>query len=162
MDTVYVYDPIYLEHDLPSHPENARRLRRILGTLEDEGMLARLRLLEPRPATAEELQRVHTPEHIERVRRVAQAGGGVHGHPGGTTGGAISLKAAVDGLVEGKSAPEKAKEVPELQTALDKWGYVDPGEVKDVIDMVDTNKDMWKNLLFNMGYGAFDVINRLG
>jgi len=76
MDTVYVYDPIYLEHDLPSHPENARRLRRILGTLEDEGMLARLRLLEPRPATAEELQRVHTPEHIERVRRVAQAGGG--------------------------------------------------------------------------------------
>ncbi len=76
MDTVYVYDPIYLEHDLPSHPENARRLKRILDTLEDEGMLARLRLLEPRPATAEELQRVHTPEHIERVRRVAQAGGG--------------------------------------------------------------------------------------
>ncbi len=76
MDTAYVYDPIYLEHNLPSHPENARRLKRILGTLEDEGMLARLRLLEPRPATVEELQRVHTPEHIGRVRRMAQAGGG--------------------------------------------------------------------------------------
>jgi len=76
MDTVYVYDPIYLEHDLPSHPENARRLKHILRTLEDEGMLARLRLLEPRPATAEELQRVHTSEHIEQVRRMAQAGGG--------------------------------------------------------------------------------------
>lgn len=76
MDTAYVYDPIYLEHDLPSHPENARRLKRILSTLEAEGVMGRLRLLEPRPATAEELQRVHTPEHIERVRRKAQAGGG--------------------------------------------------------------------------------------
>ena len=76
MDTAYVYDPIYLEHDQPSHPENARRLKRILSTLENEGMLPRLKHLEPRPATAEELQRVHVPAHIERVRRMAQAGGG--------------------------------------------------------------------------------------
>jgi len=76
MDTAYVYDPIYLKHDLPSHPENARRLKRILSTLEEEGILARLRSLEPRPATVEELQRVHTPEHIERVQRKAQTGGG--------------------------------------------------------------------------------------
>jgi acetoin utilization deacetylase AcuC-like enzyme len=76
MDTVYVYDPVYLEHDLPSHPENARRLRHILSTLEDEGMLARLKLLEPRPATTAELQRVHTARHLEQVHRVAQAGGG--------------------------------------------------------------------------------------
>lgn len=77
MDTVYVYHPIYLEHDLPSHPENARRLKRILSVLEDEGMLASLRLLEPRPATAAELERVHTPEHIARVERTANAGGGL-------------------------------------------------------------------------------------
>ena len=76
MDTGYVYDPIYLEHDLPSHPENARRLKHILSTLENEGMLARLRSLEPRPATVEELERVHTPAHIEQVQRKAQAGGG--------------------------------------------------------------------------------------
>jgi acetoin utilization deacetylase AcuC-like enzyme len=76
MDTAYVYDPIYLDHDLPSHPENARRLRRILKTLEDEKLLGRLKLLEPRPATMEELQRVHTSDHIERVQRMAQAGGG--------------------------------------------------------------------------------------
>jgi acetoin utilization deacetylase AcuC-like enzyme len=76
MDTAYVYDPIYLEHDLPSHPENAQRLKQIMGTLEEAGMLAHLRPLEPRPATAEELERVHTPAHIERVQRVAQAGGG--------------------------------------------------------------------------------------
>ena len=34
METAYVYDPIYLEHDLPSHPENARRLKQILSGLK--------------------------------------------------------------------------------------------------------------------------------
>jgi acetoin utilization deacetylase AcuC-like enzyme len=76
MDTAYVYDPIYLEHDLPGHPEHAGRLRSILDRLSDEGVLARLRLLEPRPATEEELQRVHTADHVAHVRRVAESGGG--------------------------------------------------------------------------------------
>lgn len=74
--TAYVYDPIYLEHDLPSHPENARRLKRIMEVLEDEGVLPLLEPLEPRPATIEELERVHTSEHIARVQRQAQTGGG--------------------------------------------------------------------------------------
>jgi acetoin utilization deacetylase AcuC-like enzyme len=76
MDTAYVYDPIYLEHDLPSHPENAGRLKRILSALEDEGMLARLTLLQPRLASTEEVERVHTAEHVARVQRTAQAGSG--------------------------------------------------------------------------------------
>ena len=76
MNTAYIYDPVYLEHNLSSHPENAQRLKRILKTLEDEGMLPRLSLLEPRPATMKELQRVHTSEHIERVQHGAEAGGG--------------------------------------------------------------------------------------
>lgn len=76
MSTAYVYDAIYLEHNLPSHPENARRLEHILSVLEAEGMLARLELLEPRPATVEELQRIHTPALIQQIQRVAQAGGG--------------------------------------------------------------------------------------
>jgi acetoin utilization deacetylase AcuC-like enzyme len=76
MSTAYVYDPIYLEHNLPSHPENARRLEHILSVLEAEGMLARLELLEPRPATVEELERVHAPTLVRQVERIAQAGGG--------------------------------------------------------------------------------------
>jgi acetoin utilization deacetylase AcuC-like enzyme len=76
LTTAYVYDPIYLEHDLPSHPENARRLQRILEVLQGEGLLERLTRLEPRPATDAELERVHTPEHVARVRQVAQSGGG--------------------------------------------------------------------------------------
>jgi acetoin utilization deacetylase AcuC-like enzyme len=76
LTTAYVYDPIYLAHDLPSHPENAHRLQRILEVLEGEGMLERLTRLEPRPATVEELERVHTPELIAWVRQMAQSGGG--------------------------------------------------------------------------------------
>ena len=76
MATGYVYDPIYLEHDLPGHPEHAGRLRHILQVLQNEEMLAKLVLLAPRPATIEELERVHVPQLIEQVRRVAEAGGG--------------------------------------------------------------------------------------
>jgi acetoin utilization deacetylase AcuC-like enzyme len=76
METGYVYHPIYLEHDRPSHPENARRLRRILDVLGERGVLDRLQRLEPRPATEAELLRVHTAEHVERVREVAEKGGG--------------------------------------------------------------------------------------
>jgi len=73
MRTAYVYDPIYLEHDLPSHPENAGRLRHILDLLEKKGMSARLTLLQPRPATEEEVLRVHTAEHVARVQQTAHA-----------------------------------------------------------------------------------------
>jgi acetoin utilization deacetylase AcuC-like enzyme len=71
-----VYDPIYLEHDLPGHPEHAGRLRHILQVLDGEGVLPRLQLLAPREATIEELERVHTPYLVEQVKRVAEAGGG--------------------------------------------------------------------------------------
>ncbi len=76
MATGYVYHPIYLEHNQPGHPENARRLERILERLREAGVLARLIPVEARPATEEELARVHTPAHIARVRRVAESGGG--------------------------------------------------------------------------------------
>ncbi|HDQ74073.1 MAG TPA: histone deacetylase [Chloroflexi bacterium] len=76
MNPVYIYDPIYLAHDQPAHPENARRLLHTMHTLEDEGILARLTSLEPRPATEAELERVHTPAHIREVKMIAQSGGG--------------------------------------------------------------------------------------
>jgi acetoin utilization deacetylase AcuC-like enzyme len=76
MSTAYVYDPIYLEHDLPGHPEHAGRLRHILQVLRKEGMLQKLELVAPRAATVEELERVHDPRLIQQVRRTAEAGGG--------------------------------------------------------------------------------------
>jgi ribulose-bisphosphate carboxylase large chain len=55
-----------------------------------------------------------------------QAGAGAHGHPGGTRKGAMSMKQALDGLMQGISAPEYAKTHKELKQALDTWGYFDP------------------------------------
>ena len=76
MDTAYVYDPIFLEHNLPTHPENAHRLTHTLEMLEEEGVLSRIRLLSPRPATLDELRLIHTDHLIARIRQVSQGGGG--------------------------------------------------------------------------------------
>ena len=76
MDTAYAYHPIYLEHNLPSHPEHAGRLERIISTLGEHGILASLRLLDPIPATVEAIRRVHTSRLIEQVRCLAETGGG--------------------------------------------------------------------------------------
>jgi len=76
MSTGYVYHPIYLEHNLPSHPENARRLERIMDLLRESGVLEWLVPVEPQPATEEELQQVHTPALVARVRQMAERGGG--------------------------------------------------------------------------------------
>jgi len=76
MTTGYVYDEIYLKHDLPGHPENRARLEQIMQRLEESGMLARLTLIPARPATLEELTRAHTPAYVDQVRAVAEGGGG--------------------------------------------------------------------------------------
>jgi len=47
------------------HPETKRRLRNLLDA---SGLLKRLTLLEPRPARDEEILRVHSRAHLERVR----------------------------------------------------------------------------------------------
>ena len=68
------------------------------------------------------------PELIERLGTNIgiQAGGGVHGHPGGTHKGAIALRKAVDAVVDGKDIHDAAENCPELKTALDKWGTMSP------------------------------------
>jgi ribulose-bisphosphate carboxylase large chain len=93
---------------------------------------------------------------------VIQAGGGIHGHPGGTVAGAKSLRCAVEAVMEGKSAPEKAEECPELKAALDKWEYVDPKEIRKVSEFVDENKDLLVRKLFEVGYENFDVLDKIG
>ncbi|MFN2186861.1 MAG: histone deacetylase, partial [Anaerolineae bacterium] len=76
MATGYVYDPIFLEHDLRGHPENQQRLRQIMSVLQQRGMLERLAHIPAIPITQERLERVHDPRYIEQVRRVAERGGG--------------------------------------------------------------------------------------
>jgi acetoin utilization deacetylase AcuC-like enzyme len=76
MATGYVYDPIYLEHDLRGHPENQQRLKTILRVLEEHRMLERLTFIPAVPINLERLERVHEPGYVEHVQRVAQRGGG--------------------------------------------------------------------------------------
>ena len=71
-----VYDPIYLEHDTGDHVENARRLVEAMSYLEETGIKEKLTCLPPRPALLEELELVHTLEHISYVKNRAEKGGG--------------------------------------------------------------------------------------
>jgi acetoin utilization deacetylase AcuC-like enzyme len=75
-DVGFVYDRIYLEHDMGSHPENASRMTATMALLEESGLLARLHRIEARAASAEELALVHDPRYVAAVRRAGEQGGG--------------------------------------------------------------------------------------
>ncbi|MGQ9586320.1 MAG: histone deacetylase family protein [Anaerolineae bacterium] len=76
MSTGYVYDPIFLEHDLRGHPENRERLRQIMEALEGHGVLRDMVQVPAVPVSLERLQRVHSPAYVEQVRRISERGGG--------------------------------------------------------------------------------------
>ena len=53
---------------------------------------------------------------------VIQAGGGVHGNPGGTEAGARAMRQAVDATLKNISLTKYAEDHEELEQALEKWG----------------------------------------
>ena len=53
---------------------------------------------------------------------IVNAGGGVHGHPYGSTAGARAFKAAIDAAIQGRSLDDAAQDDPDLQAAVDQWG----------------------------------------
>jgi acetoin utilization deacetylase AcuC-like enzyme len=76
MATGLVYDPIFLAHDLPGHPENSERLRVISKHLEDRQLLSHLTRLPAQPVDLERLCRVHSQDYCQRVKNLAERGGG--------------------------------------------------------------------------------------
>jgi acetoin utilization deacetylase AcuC-like enzyme len=61
-------DPVFREHDAGiGHPERPERLDAIRRGLRDAGLEKRLTALASRPATEEELRRVHTAGHVRSV-----------------------------------------------------------------------------------------------
>ena len=63
------------------HVEGPERLDAINRALDETGMRDRLVALTPQPISIERLSRVHQARHIERVRSVAErGGGGLMGH----------------------------------------------------------------------------------
>jgi acetoin utilization deacetylase AcuC-like enzyme len=61
-------DPLFREHDAGlGHPERPERLDAVRRGLSQQGLEPALRLFAPRPATTQELLRVHSEEHVGRV-----------------------------------------------------------------------------------------------
>ena len=95
-----------------THVENPATKRRLKNLLDASGLTDQLVRLEPRAATLEEICRFHTAEYVDRVKRLAEAGGGGAGilAPVGrgsyeiallAAGGAIvAVDAVLDGRVE--------------------------------------------------------------
>lgn len=75
--TIVFYDPLYLEHDTGyGHPERAERLEAALKMLEKSGLTEKVRVMSPRDAAVEEIQLVHPMTYIEKVKSMAESGGG--------------------------------------------------------------------------------------
>ena len=52
------------------------------------------------------------------------AGGGIHGHPDGSTAGGRAMMQAVEAALQGIPVERAVAEYPELGKAVEKWGYV--------------------------------------
>ena len=75
--TAVFYDPIYMEHDTGhGHPERPERLQAAMRMMESVGLDEKVRILSPRDASVEEIALVHPQSYIEKVRRMAESGGG--------------------------------------------------------------------------------------
>jgi acetoin utilization deacetylase AcuC-like enzyme len=65
--TGYVYDPLFLKHDWPGHPEHKGRLEAIYTHLQREKLLEQMQSIPVRPAAEEELRLVHTDRYLAQV-----------------------------------------------------------------------------------------------
>ncbi|MEL6440841.1 MAG: histone deacetylase [Cyanobacteria bacterium J06621_8] len=76
-----IYSPEFLEHDTGyGHPERAPRLTAIVDALKATPWQNQIKWQTPTPHQSRnvlsEIQKLHTPQHIERVKQVAARGGG--------------------------------------------------------------------------------------
>lgn len=92
------------------HFENPETKRRFKNLLEVAGLFDDLVQIKPREATVEEVQRFHTPEYVESIRRMSDDGGGNAGEgtPFSRGGYEIALLsaggtiAATDAVLDGR------------------------------------------------------------
>lgn len=81
METAIIFTPKCYEHNTGSgHPESSKRLKVIMEELEKLNIFSdasRCKLIEPNPACIDDLELVHTSEHVQLVKRVCEHGGGL-------------------------------------------------------------------------------------
>jgi len=77
MSTAFFYSPRFLEHrGRPHHPERPERLEAIVKAVEEVGLWERLDHREFEAASELDLWTCHTRAHVERVKTLAEQGGG--------------------------------------------------------------------------------------
>jgi len=69
-----IYDPAYLNHNTGNHPENSRRLERILESVKSGELGQRVRMQKPVPASVDDVVRVHRREMVEQVKQLCESG----------------------------------------------------------------------------------------
>ena len=75
-NTAIIFDSIFLKHDQPGHPENAKRLESIIVGLKEKGLLEKVKKLETRQAAIEEITLCHSQDYVEYVKEFCEKGGG--------------------------------------------------------------------------------------
>ena len=122
MRTGWVWHERYAWHDTrsssggwlePAAPfESGETKRRLRNLVEAGGLLSQLVTLAPRPASDEEILRVHTPAYLEHLRAVEAAGGGEAGDETPMRAGSLEIArlaaggaiVAVDAVLRGEVA----------------------------------------------------------
>lgn len=100
-----VTHPAYLDHDTGrGHPERPARLEAVLAGVARTGLGDELVQVAPRPATRQELERVHAPAFLDALAALVAAGGGRI--DADTTAGPASWDAAVLAAGAGLTAVE--------------------------------------------------------
>lgn len=74
--TALIYSEDYLKHETGTHPENKERLRVIINSLKNDGILDKIDLVSPEIAKKEDLLRIHSKAHVEHIESLSKRGGG--------------------------------------------------------------------------------------
>ena len=69
-------DPLFERHETGAHPECPQRLKSKRQRQNEESLIARCLPGTIRNATVEDIGRIHPAEHVQRVRDLAERGGG--------------------------------------------------------------------------------------
>lgn len=75
MKQALVYDPLFLKHGPPDHPENFHRLEALLEAVANHAGTAP-DFISPAPIDREAVLSVHHPSHLEHLEAFCRAGGG--------------------------------------------------------------------------------------
>ncbi len=74
MTTGIIYDDIYLEHNIGTHPESHHRLTTIMSFLKKQKLLEdpHFKIIKPRKATLEQIKYVHNERLIKEIQEICE------------------------------------------------------------------------------------------